>query len=105
MMRLEIVAPDEMLGEVIAAVTSRRGKILGMEPTSKGTLIHANAPQAELRTYAPELRSLTKGLGYFTMELESYEEVPSHEAQKALQQRAAELGKEEVKPNQPKGRA
>src|SRR5947208_2134127 len=106
MMRLEIVVPDEMLGEVIADLTSRRGKISGMEPTSKGTLIHATAPQAELRTYAPELRSLTKGLGYFTMELESYEEVPSHESQKVLQLRAQELGKEEVKPNQPgKGRA
>ena len=106
MMRLEVVVPDEMLGEVIADLTSRRGKISGMEPTSKGTLIHATAPQAELRTYAPELRSLTKGLGYFTMELESYEEVPSHEAQKVLQQRASELGKDEPKPTQPgKGRA
>jgi elongation factor G len=106
MMRLEVMVPDEMLGEVIADLTSRRGKISGMEPTSKGTLIHATAPQAELRTYAPELRSLTKGLGYFTMELQSYEEVPSHESQKVLQQRAAELGKEEPKPTQPgKGRA
>jgi len=106
MMRLEVVVPDEMLGEVIADLTSRRGKIFGMEPTSKGTLIHAQAPHAELRTYAPELRSLTKGLGYFTMELMGYEEVPSHEAQKVLAQRAAEQGKDEPKPNQPgKGRA
>jgi elongation factor G len=106
MMRLEVVVPDEMLGEVIADLTSRRGKIFGMEPTSKGTLIHAQAPHAELRTYAPELRSLTKGMGYFTMEMMGYEEVPTHEAQKVLAQRAAELGKEEVKPNQPgKGRA
>lgn len=106
MMRLEVVVPDEMLGEVIADLTSRRGKIFGMEPTSKGTLIHAQAPHAELRTYAPELRSLTKGLGYFTMEMQGYEEVPSHEAQKVLAQRAAEMGKDEMKPNQPgKGRA
>jgi elongation factor G len=106
MMRLEVVVPDEMLGEVIADLTSRRGKIFGMEPTSKGTLIHAQAPHAELRTYAPELRSLTKGMGYFTMEITGYEEVPTHEAQKVLAQRAAEQGKEEPKPNQPgKGRA
>ena len=106
MMRLEVVVPDEMLGEVIADLTSRRGKIFGMEPTSKGTLIHAQAPHAELRTYAPELRSLTKGMGYFTMEIMGYEEVPTHEAQKVLAQRAAEMGKEEPKPNQPgKGRA
>ncbi|HEY4730037.1 MAG TPA: elongation factor G, partial [Myxococcales bacterium] len=106
MMRLEVVVPDEMLGEVIADLTSRRGKIFGMEPTSKGTLIHAQAPQSELRTYAPELRSLTKGMGYFTMEITGYEEVPTHEAQKVLAQRAAEQGKDEPKPNQPgKGRA
>ena len=104
-MRLEIVVPDEMLGEVIADVTSRRGRIFGMEPTSKGTLIHAQAPHAELRTYAPELRSLTKGMGYFTMELHAYEEVPSHEAQKVLAQRAKEQGKDEPQPNHPKGRA
>jgi elongation factor G len=105
MMRLEIVVPDEMLGEVIADVTSRRGKILGMEPTAKGTLIHAHAPQAELRTYAPELRSLTKGMGYFTMEFDHYDEVPTHEAQKVLDQRRAEQGKGEPVPNHPKGRA
>ena len=105
MMRLEVVVPDEMLGEVIADVTARRGKISGMEPTSKGTLIHAQAPHAELRTYAPELRSLTKGLGYFTMELAGYEEVPTHEAQKVLAQRHAEQGKGEPVANHPKARA
>ncbi|HWE25009.1 MAG TPA: elongation factor G, partial [Myxococcales bacterium] len=105
MMRLEIVVPDEMLGEVIADVTQRRGKILGMEPTSKGTLIHAQAPHAELRTYAPELRSLTKGMGYFTMEFDHYDEVPTHEAHKVLEQRRAEQGKGEPVPNHPKGRA
>ena len=95
----------EVVGEVIADVTSRRGKILGMEPTAKGTLIHAHAPQAELRTYAPELRSLTKGMGYFTMEFDHYDEVPTHEAQKVLDQRRAEQGKGEPVPNHPKGKA
>lgn len=96
MMRLEISVPDEMLGEVIADLTARRGKILGMEPSSKGTLIHANAPHAELRTYAPELRSLTKGMGYFTMELHGYEEVPSNEAQRVLAARHGELEKDTI---------
>ncbi len=104
-MRLEIVVPDEMLGEVIADLTSRRGKILGMEPSSKGTLLHAQAPHADVRTYATELRGMTKGLGYFTMELAQYDEVPSHESQKVLTQRHAEQGKGEPVPNHPKGRA
>jgi elongation factor G len=107
MMRLEVVVPDEMLGEVIGDMTARRGKIAGMEPTSKGTLIHAIAPHAELRTYATELRSLTHGVGYFTMELSGYEEVPTHEAQRVLSARHAgqDKGKGELQANHPKGRA
>jgi elongation factor G len=58
-----------------------------------------------LRTYAPELRSLTKGMGYFTMEFDHYDEVPTHEAHKVLEQRRAEQGKGEPVPNHPKGRA
>ncbi len=104
-MRLEIVVPDEMLGEVIADLTSRRGKILGMEPSSKGTLIHAQAPHADVRTYSTELRGITKGTGYFTMEFDHYDEVPSHEANKVLEQRRVEQGKGEPQPNHPKGRA
>ena len=104
-MRLEIVVPDEMLGEVIADLTSRRGKILGMEPSSKGTLLHAHAPHADVRTYATELRGLTKGMGYFTMELAQYEEVPTHESQKVLSARHAEKGKGQVVVNHPKAHA
>lgn len=105
-MRLEIMVPDEMLGEVIGDLTSRRGKILGMDPSSKGTQIHAMAPHADVRTYATELRGLTKGMGYFTMEMAQYDEVPTNEMAKVLAQRAAELGKSEPQPNQPgKGRA
>jgi elongation factor G len=105
MMKLEVVVADEMLGEVIADLTSRRGKILSVEPASKGKLIHAQAPHAELRTYSTELRALTKGMGYFSMELGSYEEVPSHQSQKVLSQRQAELERSEPLPNHPKAKA
>jgi len=107
MMCLEIVVPDEMLGDVIADVAARRGKIFGMEPASRGTLIHAQAPHAELRTYATELRSLTKGMGYFTMELGHYEEVPTHEAHRIIESRHKEQDKvrRDPVPNHPKGRA
>jgi len=88
-----------MLGEVIADLTSRRGKIFGMEPTSKGNAsFHAQAPHAELRTYAPELRSLTKGMGYFTMEITGYEEVPHPRGRRrCLRSARAEQGKDEPK--------
>src|SRR2546428_3206636 len=87
MMRLEVMVPDEMLGEVIPDLTSRRGKIFGMEPTSKGTLIHAQAPHAALPMDAPELPPLTKGTGYFTIEPLGYEEARTHQRQQVLPQR------------------
>ncbi len=104
-MRLEVVVPDALIGAIIVDLTARRGRISGMEPSSKGTLIYARAPQTELRTYAAELRELTKGAGYFTMEVASYEEVPTHEAQRVLGARHVEQGKELLRVNQPIGRA
>jgi elongation factor G len=68
-------------------------------------VIHAEAPQAELRTYATELRGMTQGMGYFTMELTGYEEVPTHEAQRVLAARHAEQEKGLLLVNHPKGRA
>lgn len=105
-MRLEVVVPDDVLAEVIGDLGVRRGKILGLEQGARGTVLQALAPQAELRTYAQELRALTRGQGYFTMELQGYERVPHHESQRVLAQRHAELGRHEPVPNQPgKGRA
>jgi elongation factor G len=104
-MRLEVVAPDELLAEVIGDLTSRRGKVVGVESASRGTLVRALAPQAELRTYALELRALTKGAGYFTMELAAFETVPTHEAHRVLAARHAEQGRGQPVPNHPRGRA
>jgi elongation factor G len=104
-MRLEVVVPDSLIGSTIADLTSRRGRISGMEPSSKGTLIYARAPQAELRTYADELRALSKGAGYFTMEVAAYEDVPTHEQHRVLSARHAEEGKLLLRVNQPIGRA
>ncbi len=104
-MRLEVVVPDPLIGATVADSTARRGRISGMEPSSKGTLIYARAPQAELRTYADELRAQTSGSGYFTMEVAAYEEVPTHEAHRVLSARHAEQGKDLLRVNQPIGRA
>jgi len=104
-MRLEVVVPDALIGTIIADLTARRGRITGMEPSSKGTLLYARAPQAELRTYAAELRELTKGSGYFTMEVAAYEAVPTHEGHRVLSSRHTEQGKSLLRVNQPIGRA
>jgi elongation factor G len=104
-MRLEVVVPDALIGVTISDLTARRGRIMGMEPSSKGTLIYARAPQSELRTYAAELRELSKGAAYFTMEVAAYDEVPTHEAHRVLSSRKTEQGKDLLRVNQPIGRA
>lgn len=85
-MKLKIIVPEEYMGDIMGDINKRRGKILGMEPSSNGKqIIYAQAPQAETFKYAIDLRSMTQGRGYFEMELEKYSEVPSQIAQKVIE--------------------
>ena len=77
-MEIKVVVPDSYLGDIMGDITSRRGRVLGMDPDHKKTIIHAVCPLAELQRYAPDLRSMTSGQGIFTMEFEGYEDVPSN---------------------------
>ena len=91
-MRLEIIVPDDYMGDVMGDMNKRRGKILGMEPlTDGGQKLLAEAPQAELFDYAIGLRAMTQGRGSFTMRFEKYEEVPAHLAQKIIEAHKAEV--------------
>ncbi len=84
-MKLEIVVPDDYMGDVMGDMNKRRGKILGMEPLAGGgQKLMAEAPQVELFDYAIVLRSMTQARGSFTMEFERYEEVPAQMAQKII---------------------
>lgn len=84
-MHVEIIVPDEYMGDVMGDMNKRRGKILGMEPLSGGgQKLNAEAPQAELFKYAITLRSMTQARGSFTMDFERYEEVPASIAQKVI---------------------
>jgi elongation factor G len=84
-MHVEILVPDEFMGDVMGDMNKRRGKILGTEPQAGGGLkVVAEAPQAELFKYAINLRSMTQARGTFTMELTRYEEVPAQIAQKII---------------------
>ncbi|OQY20351.1 MAG: elongation factor G [Desulfobacteraceae bacterium 4572_35.1] len=87
-MKMEIIVPDDYIGDVIGDMNSRRGKVLGVEPQAGSQAIIAQVPMAEVLRYAPELRSMTSDRGLFTMEFSHYEEVPSHLTVKIL----AELG-------------
>ncbi len=73
---MEIMVPSESMGDIMGDVTSRRGRVLGMEPKGKRTIIKALCPLAEIQRYAPDLRSMTGGKGSFTMEFAGYEPVP-----------------------------
>jgi len=77
-MTVEITIPDEYTGDIAGNINSRRGRILGMEPSSSGMqLIKASIPLAEMFKYGTELRSMTQGRGSYIMRFAHYEEVPA----------------------------
>ncbi len=77
-MKVEVVTPQEYFGDVIADLSKRRGKIEETIDRMQTKIILAKVPLAEMFGYATDLRSLTKGRASFTMEFDSYEEVPPH---------------------------
>ena len=89
-MTISVAVPEDSVGDVIGDLNGRRGRPLGMEPKGSMTEVKAEVPMAEVLTYAPDLRAITGGQGDYTMELARYEEVPSHLAQKVIQQAQAE---------------
>lgn len=91
-MSVEVVAPDDALGAVIGDLNSRRGKVQGVVPQANGQAIKAQVPMSEMLTYAPTLNSLTSGRAMYTMEFFGYEDVPSHLAQKIIQEWSVKHG-------------
>ncbi|MBA2741172.1 MAG: elongation factor G, partial [Actinobacteria bacterium] len=83
-MELEVTVPDDVVGAVNGDLNSRRGRLHGMEPLGGMTTIRAEVPMAELLTYAQSLTSMTGGRGDYSMHFLRYEEVPSHVAQKVM---------------------
>jgi elongation factor G len=83
-MRLEIVVPEDYMGDVIGDINKKRGRILGMEPKGGKQLIIAEAPLGEMFKYATDLRSMTQARGSFTMKFERYEEAPPAITEKVI---------------------
>jgi elongation factor G len=94
-LQVQVLAPDENLGEVMGDLSSRRGQILGTEPDGRLTRIKAMVPEAEMYKYSTQLHSITHGRGTFHAEFSSYQEAPPDVAQKVAAERAKE--KEEKK--------
>jgi elongation factor G len=75
-MEVEIVTPEEFVGEVMGDITSRRGKIQGLEDRGRARIVRAQAPMAEMFGYSTGIRSLTQGRATFTLQFSHYEKVP-----------------------------
>ena len=84
MMKVEVVVPDDYLGDVIGDLNSRRGRVEGMDAHAGLQSIHAIVPLSEMFGYATALRSRTQGRGNYSMQFEHYEEVPKGIANKVL---------------------
>ena len=84
MMKVEVVVPDEYMGDVMGDLNARRGRVEGMEAHAGLQSIHGIVPLAEMFGYATDLRSRTQGRGNYTMQFAHYEEVPGNIAAKIL---------------------
>jgi len=76
-MNVEVIAPEENMGDIMGDLSSRRGRPQGSENMGEMDAIRAQVPLAEMLTYAPQLRSMTAGRGSFTLEFDHYDEVPA----------------------------
>ena len=88
MMKVEIIVPDQYLGDVMGNVSSRRGRVEGTEMRGTDQIIHAFVPLSEMFGYTTDLRSRTQGRGMFTMQFDHSEEVPKSVAEKVIGERA-----------------
>ncbi len=87
---LEVLVPDEFVGDILGDLSSRRGRVVGTDPVGTGrTLVRANVPEAEVVRYAIDLRSMTKGKGSFARHFSHYEELPPHMAAKVIEEAKA----------------
>jgi elongation factor G len=84
-MKVEVIVPEEYMGDVIGDISSRRGRIEGMEPRLGSQVIRSKVPLSEMFGYATELRSRTQGRGTYSMEFANYEELPKNLATEIIE--------------------
>jgi elongation factor G len=94
-MNVEVTTPADVAGDIIGDLNSRRGRIVGMEPSGETALVRASAPMSEMLTYGSSLRSMTGGRGGYSMEFSHYEEVPAFLADKIVKDAKTEKEKTE----------
>ncbi len=84
MMKVEVVTPEENMGDVVGDLNRRRGMILGMDDGTSGKIVNADVPLAEMFGYATDLRSATQGRATYTMEFKGYAEAPRNVADEVI---------------------
>ena len=90
-MSLQVTVPDNYMGDVIGDLNKRRGRVMGMNPAGDGnTVVEAEVPQAEMSSYAIDLRAMTHARGSFAMEFVRYEEVPKSNQDKIIAEAKAD---------------
>ena len=89
-MNVEVVTPEEFLGDVIGDLSRRRGKVQGQEQRGNALAVHAFVPLGEMFGYATDVRSSTQGRASYTMQFERYEEVPASIAEEIVEHRSGE---------------
>ena len=94
-MKVEVMAPDEHIGDVIGDLNSRRGRVLSVNAKGNYQMVQASVPMSEMLKYAPDLNSKTGGRGSFTMEFSHYEEVPAQLTEKIIAQTKKDKQKED----------
>jgi elongation factor G len=83
-MAVEVVTPEDFMGDVMGDLSSRRGHIEGMEPRGNGQVIRGKVPLANMFGYATDLRSRTQGRAAYTMQFKAYEPVPKSIAEEIV---------------------
>lgn len=87
MMKVEVVIPEEYMGDIMGDVTSRRGRVEGMEARGNAQVVRAMVPLSEMFGYATSLRSNTQGRGTFSMVFDHYEEVPKSVSEEIIKKK------------------
>ena len=91
-MAVEVVTPEDFLGDVIGDLSRRRGKVQGQEQRGNALAVQAFVPLGEMFGYATDLRSSTQGRASYTMQFERYEEVPGNIAEEIVENRSGDAG-------------
>ncbi len=95
-MNVRVIVPDAHMGDVMSDLNTRRGRVQGTEAERGNTVVIAHVPMAEMLRYTTQVRSITGGRGYFTMEFDHYDVVPTHIANQIIEAHKKEMeGKEE----------